>query len=1091
MSQETDKLIEALIDGDEDDLVKDVGQSTSLQTAADAIRQALKENRRIASVYEAYSTRIGTTKYIWLRGNFAESVKPPMAPWPDEGLEREVVQIATQAGYGVFVNSTKVTNGEYQLVLHSFGVYEAAEDEGEFRELSKPRSVADIANEVVDLLERRPHRAEAWPEGFPEIKDVEISPLLADEKQHYIGGRINADHWVATRAIDDLLNKLQDSPILMAKPYVTFADPQSVYWRKFAIVVSSTIKESEDEDDLVKDVSGMNEPRKMRPITGIRTKADYEEYEQRVEEFFRKEGINNLSSVSDAEGNTIENEFTWRPCECCHRPLGGSRVKANGYNPQTGEIQEYWICRDCEYYATYGQLDDMTMMDMKDDPPESGPVQERYGGAAQERGIWYHGTSAKLIPKILSQGLITDPKLRAWSQDPDYGTSIIQPTRRSLRGIYVTTRLGTATGSAIKTAQRDKTNEAIVVLELQPRSMVADEDDVTQHIKSIASHLADSAYHHIWLYFMEVYGDKYKDTEDRYYGNVFDKQKLEWVDNAAKRLVYGYTENPPEQPQLFARVKELLFNEGFRVMLQRVISYIKPGSWDMSHWRSEWSKGFGDYDNAPPVPDSKQSEDAWLAFAEKLTHTLKDKARPSKQPDAFRDTGRLLQNVGFSGSNRIICVIERIDAREPEFHSRMLVHYGKPPQKLIDDWSEQIGELKPEDITYVSKLQEASFQHTGGMRFWGTAAAGGLFLAKDTGRLLIPKRSKDVEQPHTWGTWGGALERDEDPAKGAEREMREETGYTGPMELTPIHVFQKGTFLYHNFLATVPNEFQPELNAETEDAVWVRPGDWPSPLHFGLEDVIKHAGHRLTEAEEDSELKDVAHPQPTEIFIKGKRWFDRRYGNSYFSAEIFIDGKLVHTLPAQYGADKQYFHEAWRWLVEKGIVPGIRHMLARDVAKEQGIALDYYAIDVKRFRDLDEALEDEDDLTKELSEPGQQWFFKLKEWPTCKEIRYFVTDNPNYRYSPGCDDFGLEGCPQQAGGHTFPKRSRDDDLRLLAQAQIRVFKKAGRFDPKQWANIWEWLKHARRPAGVPPPPQDMGHPDYDQAMAEWKKKYKQ
>lgn len=98
----------------------------------------------------------------------------------------------------------------------------------------------------------------------------------------------------------------------------------------------------------------------------IETASDYAEYQRIVGNFFKREGINNLSGITDESGNTETDEFSWRPCECCRRSLGGARVHANGYNPETKGIQDYWICVDCEYYAEYGRLDDMTMMDLRD-----------------------------------------------------------------------------------------------------------------------------------------------------------------------------------------------------------------------------------------------------------------------------------------------------------------------------------------------------------------------------------------------------------------------------------------------------------------------------------------------------------------------------------------------------------------------------------------------------------------------------------------------------------------------------------------------------------------------------------------------------
>lgn len=92
------------------------------------------------------------------------------------------------------------------------------------------------------------------------------------------------------------------------------------------------------------------------------TKQEYADYEAAVKVFFEKEGINCLSSDADSD----EAYFSWRHCDCCCRPLGGMRHDAKGYNPTTKEIYEYSVCTDCVYYAEYGQLDDMTMMDLAD-----------------------------------------------------------------------------------------------------------------------------------------------------------------------------------------------------------------------------------------------------------------------------------------------------------------------------------------------------------------------------------------------------------------------------------------------------------------------------------------------------------------------------------------------------------------------------------------------------------------------------------------------------------------------------------------------------------------------------------------------------
>lgn len=125
--------------------------------------------------------------------------------------------------------------------------------------------------------------------------------------------------------------------------------------------------------------------------------------------------------------------------------------------------------------------------------------------------------------------------------------------------------------------------------------------------------------------------------------------------------------------------------------------------------------------------------------------------------------------------------------------------------------------------------------------FWGKAAAGCIFLARDTGRLLLCHRSEDVLQPGTWGGWGGAIDRGENPEEAVQREAYEETGHTGPFELTPLFVFSNGDFRYYNYLVTVDEEFSPHLDWESQGSRWCEYGQWPSPVHFGLTSLFNDA----------------------------------------------------------------------------------------------------------------------------------------------------------------------------------------------------------------------------------------------------------
>jgi len=117
----------------------------------------------------------------------------------------------------------------------------------------------------------------------------------------------------------------------------------------------------------------------------IATQRDYETYKEAVAETFRLNELENLTGGAyecpqcqipldfthepwccpecgiDYE-EASKNHFSWRPCECCHRPLGGDRYPASGYSRQ-GVVYMFEICVDCLYYNEYGRLDDITMLD--------------------------------------------------------------------------------------------------------------------------------------------------------------------------------------------------------------------------------------------------------------------------------------------------------------------------------------------------------------------------------------------------------------------------------------------------------------------------------------------------------------------------------------------------------------------------------------------------------------------------------------------------------------------------------------------------------------------------------------------------------
>jgi 8-oxo-dGTP pyrophosphatase MutT (NUDIX family) len=126
--------------------------------------------------------------------------------------------------------------------------------------------------------------------------------------------------------------------------------------------------------------------------------------------------------------------------------------------------------------------------------------------------------------------------------------------------------------------------------------------------------------------------------------------------------------------------------------------------------------------------------------------------------------------------------------------------------------------------------------------FWGKQGAGAIILSNKTKRILLPFRSDHVQEPNTWGVWGGAIDDNESPKLSAEREIREEVGYDGRInQMIPLYVFKdrNSGFRYYNFLAIVDDEFKPNLNWETETYGWFDFNQIPkNRLHFGLENLL-------------------------------------------------------------------------------------------------------------------------------------------------------------------------------------------------------------------------------------------------------------
>ena len=59
--------------------------------------------------------------------------------------------------------------------------------------------------------------------------------------------------------------------------------------------------------------------------------------------------------------------------------------------------------------------------------------------------------------------------------------------------------------------------------------------------------------------------------------------------------------------------------------------------------------------------------------------------------------------------------------------------------------------------------------------------------------------------------------------------------------------------------------------------------------------------------------------------IIARKWFQKTYGNTYHSCEVYKDGELIKRVPFAYGYGEQYRQTAHEILVNAGLFDGDYH----------------------------------------------------------------------------------------------------------------------------------------------------------------------
>lgn len=149
-------------------------------------------------------------------------------------------------------------------------------------------------------------------------------------------------------------------------------------------------------------------------------------------------------------------------------------------------------------------------------------------------------------------------------------------------------------------------------------------------------------------------------------------------------------------------------------------------------------------------------------------------------------------------------------------------------------------------VTVADLVAESDQEHGEALEktgYWGKRAAGAIFFSQKTQRFGLGLRSQGVLEPGTLGSVGGAIDGDEDVEEAIKREIDEETGLASGFTLKPIFIFKDGNFSYHNYVAIVPDEFEPQLNWENDDIIWLTLDEMQEHdgLHYGMHNVLGDA----------------------------------------------------------------------------------------------------------------------------------------------------------------------------------------------------------------------------------------------------------
>lgn len=102
-------------------------------------------------------------------------------------------------------------------------------------------------------------------------------------------------------------------------------------------------------------------------------------------------------------------------------------------------------------------------------------------------------------------------------------------------------------------------------------------------------------------------------------------------------------------------------------------------------------------------------------------------------------------------------------------------------------------------------------------------------------------------------------------------------------------------------------------------------------------------------------VRDIAGALPRQIVVMGRRWFNKTWGNTYFSVAVYVNGEFIAKVPYEYGYGDQYMQRAVQLLIDAGFYPAPKdggYKPLWQFAQDTGDKLLYFVADVATKKEL-------------------------------------------------------------------------------------------------------------------------------------------